>query len=499
MSVKNSFSRHRLFCGKTIKQRLHAPEPGTYMQFKNYKNSTPNALVYYCDFETLSEVYNVRKGQKNILKKRHIPVWFGIMRRSIENPTFSTKPHLYLGKNVVKNFIRFLEEEFGLLQTLVAKINHPISMTAKSRKMFKNASHCALCDVKFTKRRQKMRDHSHLKKQDNFRAALCSEYNLNRACIDFSDIPVIFHGLGNFDGYIILADLYKATTSLGKIPVVPHNTERYLSFTLGPYKFIDSFKFLPTSLKVWVHNLKTKDPKAFVNTRKLYGQQQTIDLLLRKQPYPYAFPTKLFDYNYVGLPNKFYFRNELGGTNERDISDDDYNHAKLIYSEFGCKSFLDFHKLYLALDVVLLGDVFEIHRKLCLDTFGLDVTKYLSNANYSFDAFLKRTKIQLELFSDVEMYCMIESGIQGSVSVISKKYACANNKYMGDIYDTEKTSVFLWYVDAINLYGHAMSQTLPVHEFQWVNGSQDVLKNLLLHTANDSNVGYIACVDLNYP
>ena len=113
--------------------------------------------------------------------------------------------------------------------------------------------------------------------------------------------------------------------SLGKIRVVPHNTERYLSFTLGPYKFIDSFKFLPTSLKVLVHNLKTKDHKAFVNTRKLYGQQHAIDLLLRKQPYPYAFPTKLSDYNYVGLPDKIYFRNELGGKKERDISDDDYN------------------------------------------------------------------------------------------------------------------------------------------------------------------------------
>ena len=140
-----------------------------------------------------------------------------------------------------------------------------------------------------------------------------------------------------------------------------------------------------------MHNLKTKDPKAFVNTRKLYGQQQTIDLLLRREPYPYAFPTKLSDYNYVGLSDKIYFRNEIVGAN---ISDCNYNHAKLIYSEFGCKSFLDYHKLYLALDVVLLGDVFEIHRKLCLDTFGLEVTKYLSNAHYSFDAFLKWTNSQ---------------------------------------------------------------------------------------------------------
>ena len=68
----------------------------------------------------------------------------------------------------------FFAIAFGLLQTLVAEINHPMSMAAKSRKMFKNAIRCALCDVKFSKRRQKMRDHSHLKKEDNFRFAFCN-------------------------------------------------------------------------------------------------------------------------------------------------------------------------------------------------------------------------------------------------------------------------------------------------------------------------------------
>ena len=97
------------------------------------------------------------------------------------------------------------------------------------------------------------------------------------------------------------------------------------------------------------------------------------------------------------------------------------------------------------------------------------------------------------------MYCMLENGIRGGISVILKKYARANNKYMGDTFDPNKTSVFLWYVDATNLYGHAMSQYLPIDNFQWVNGTQDELMRLLLYTPDHGDIGYIACVDLKYP
>ena len=77
----------------------------------------------------------------------------------------------------------------------------------------------------------------------------------------------------------------------------------------------------------------------------------------------YAYQKKLNDYNYAGLPDKTYFQNELGRKKMCDISDEDYNHARLIYCRLGCKSFLDFHKIYLALDVVLLANVFKVLKK----------------------------------------------------------------------------------------------------------------------------------------
>ena len=50
----------------------------------------------------MAQVFNVQESEKTIFKKRLIPVSFGIMGISIENPAFSNKPFLYHGKNIIK-------------------------------------------------------------------------------------------------------------------------------------------------------------------------------------------------------------------------------------------------------------------------------------------------------------------------------------------------------------------------------------------------------------
>ena len=78
---------------------------------------------------------------------------------------------------------------------------------------------------------------------------------------------------------------------------------------------------------------------------------------------------------------------------------------------------------------------------------------------------LKMTRIELELISDVDMNLFIERGMRGGISYTSKRFIRANNACMQSYNDT-KSSKYITYLDANNLYCWAMSQYLTYGEFE---------------------------------
>ena len=93
------------------------------------------------------------------------------------------------------------------------------------------------------------------------------------------------------------------------------------------------------------------------------------------------------------------------------------------------------------------------------------------------------------------MLLMFERGIRGGITQAVRKYASANNKYMGDRFDPKSESSYLQYLDTNNLYGWAMSQPLPTGGFKWV----DVNPNEISELATRTDKGYILEVDVSYP
>ena len=75
--------------------------------------------------------------------------------------------------------------------------------------------------------------------------------------------------------------------------------------------------------------------------------------------------------------------------------------------------------------------------------------------------------INLELITDIDMYQMVEKGLRGGISYIANRCSKPNNKYIYD-YDKDKESSYLMYIVANNLYGWAMSQSLPTGGFKWL-------------------------------
>jgi len=64
---------------------------------------------------------------------------------------------------------------------------------------------------------------------------------------------------------------------------------------------------------------------------------------------------------------------------------------------------------------MLLSDVFENFRDLCLKTYGLDPNYYYTAPGMSFNCCLKITKVELELLSDNDQIMMIEGGLEGDL------------------------------------------------------------------------------------
>ena len=135
------------------------------------------------------------------------------------------------------------------------------------------------------------------------------------------------------------------------------------------------------------------------------------------------------------------------------------------------KTLKEYHELYNITDVLLLADVFENFRDLCLKIYGLDPVYYFTAPGLAWDACLKMTNIQLELINDINILLMFEKGIRGGISIISNRYGEAKNKYMKG-YNKNKASKYLMYLDANNLYGCAMSEKLPTHGFKWLTSGE---------------------------
>ena len=241
-----------------------------------------------------------------------------------------------------------------------------------------------------------------------------------------------------------------------------------------------------------VENLvKNKNPSDFKNLNKVIKNNSS--LLTRKGVYPYDYVTSINKLKETKLPSKEAFYSKLL---DQEISDEDYQHAIKVWNTFNCQTLQDYHDLYLKTDVLLLADVFENFRKTCLKHYKLDPCHYYTAPGLAWDACLKETKQELQLLKDYDMLMMFEKGIRGGISHISKRYACANNKYMKD-FDESEPSTFIQYLDANNLYGWAMTQKLPTHGFKWIN--VDKPKVLKLLEKKDTNQGFIFEVDLDYP
>ena len=105
------------------------------------------------------------------------------------------------------------------------------------------------------------------------------------------------------------------------------------------------------------------------------GDLNKVILLLRKGVYPYEYMDYWERFDETSLPDKESFYSSL---NMENIDDIDYRHGHNVFKKFKLKNLGEYHDLYVQSDTLLLADVFENFRNMCIKVYELDPAHFLS-------------------------------------------------------------------------------------------------------------------------
>jgi hypothetical protein len=490
---RHTLNKHIDFCMALGEQKIEMPTPGEndLLQFTETAKQLKVPFTIYADFETFVKPIQTCDLDPNSSHTVNLsefePCSFAYQVISTD-ARYTKKPVLYRGDDVVETFLNMILKEEEEIMKLLKRIE-PMEASEEVEEQFEEATHCHICGSAFNSSLEKVRNHDHI--SGKLFGIAHRNCNLQLKQVEF--IPVILHNLRGFDGHLIMQKLGLFKNK--RLNVIANSNERYVTFSLGSLRFIDSFQFLSSSLDTLVQNLKSNGDKHFKNFSRKFKTDREKSLLLRKGVYPYSFVTDASKFMSAQLPSKSAFYNSLSKT---DISNEEYEYAQRVWDEMNMETMGDYHDLYLMCDVLLLADVFERFREVSMESFDLDPAQYFTLAGMCWSACLKMTNVQLELLTDIDQYQMIERGIRGGVAMMTTRYAEANNPYIPETFDENKPREYLGYYDMNNLYGGAMLEPLPVGDFCWLTNDEISELNIMGMDKN-CDIGYILEVTLNYP
>ena len=226
------------------------------------------------------------------------------------------------------------------------------------------------------------------------------------------------------------------------IKIIPKSIENFISLQIGCLRFLDSYRFLGSSLDSLAKSL---------NDFPIMRQQQFDDpLLINKLAYPYEY------FNPTNFDSKLHLkRKDFWSTLKQNYpKQNEIDRTFEIIKKYNLKSGRELTLMYNLLDVLLLADIFENFIKKCLEYYKINPLYSYSAPGFTWKAFFKFSNTRIDYIKDHKLLLVLENNIRGGISGV-----------MGDRYVKSDDSTKILYIDANNLYGYAMSQFLPIGKF----------------------------------
>ena len=130
--------------------------------------------------------------------------------------------------------------------------------------------------------------------------------------------------------------------------------------------------------------------------------------------------------------------------NIKDIIDSDYTHKERVCKDLKISNFWEYDALHVQNDTILLPNEFENFRKMGLEIYQLDPALFLRAPGLAWQAALRKTKIKLDLLTDINILLMVQKCIRSRICHALHEYAKADNNYMRK-HDKIKESSYLMY------------------------------------------------------
>ena len=265
---QKSRDEHYVYYRSNEAVRIEMPNKKPIVEYLDGQYQFKVPFMMYADFESILEPIQGASNNPNVSSTRgvniHTPSGWCIYSKfshgKVTNPLTQ-----YRDSDCVEKFCEHIISEAKRLYSSFPE--HPMEPLTKSQiKEYKRTTKCHIYFKLFSKKKRKVRDHCHY--SGLYRGAVHFSCNLQYKIPSY--IPVIFHNLAGYDAHLFIRELAKYTTGMG---VIAKNTEDYISFSIKvevdkyvykegnertkemELRFIDSIKFMSSSLDSLVNNL----------------------------------------------------------------------------------------------------------------------------------------------------------------------------------------------------------------------------------------------------